>query len=65
MVEMLRVYMGGEGWNPEVNEVKRGVLAICEDLGYHVKVRESMCFGDDRMYMRRADIRVDAGKDSK
>lgn len=38
MVEMLRVYLGGDEWNPDMYKVSRGVQSICEELGFPVKI---------------------------
>lgn len=44
MVEMRRVYLSGENWNPEAGEVRRGMLGICEEQCFSCRVRDSGWF---------------------
>lgn len=41
MVELLRSYLRGDGWNPKMDEVRGGLLEIWEETGFPYKVRNS------------------------
>lgn len=56
MVEMLRIFLEGDGRNPEMNEVRRGVQAICEEVGLSAKVTDFAYYDDSHRYMRRGTV---------
>lgn len=53
---MLRIFLGGDGQNFEMHEVRRGVQAICEEPGLPAKVRDSAYYDDSNRYMRRSTV---------
>lgn len=55
-VEILRDYLPGDPWDPECDEVRRGMLAICEELGFPCRVWDSAYFDNARRYMKRGFV---------
>lgn len=56
MVEILRVFMGGDGWKPQMDEVRQGIRAIYEELGFPCTVRNSLYYNEIRWYLRRGSF---------